>query len=140
MAGTILEWLKFVINLCLIQWNLFFEASFPKGVFPGSWKKANIVPFHAKESNKLLKNYSPISLTPVFATIFKRLIFKYLFHRFIINELFTNCQSGFLPGDSCISQSLSIVHEIKLSFDGSHGIDVRGVFFNISKAFNKVWH
>ena len=46
----------------------------------------------------------------------------------------------FFPGDSCISQLLSIVHEINLSFDCAPTIDVRGVFLDISKAFDKVWH
>ena len=63
-----------------------------------------------------------------------------LFHHFITNELFTNCQSGFLPGASCISRLLSIVHEINLSFDCSPGIDARGIFLDISKAFDKVRH
>ena len=50
------------------------------------------------------------------------------------------CQSGFLPGDSCISQLLSVVHEINSSFDCDPNIDVSGVFLDISKAFDKVWH
>ena len=33
---------------------------------------------------------------------------------------------------------MSITHEIYQSFD--HGLDVRGVFLDISKAFDKVWH
>ena len=45
-------------------------------------------------------------------------------------------QSGFKPGDSCINQLLSITHEIYKSFDDS--LDVRGVFVDISKTFDKV--
>ena len=33
-----------------------------------------------------------------------------------------------------------LVHEIKLSFDCSRGIDVIGVFLDISKALDKLWH
>ena len=33
-----------------------------------------------------------------------------------------------------------LVHEINLSFDCSRGIDVIGVFLDISKALNKLWH
>ena len=47
-------------------------------------------------------------------------------------------QSGLKPGDSCINQLLSITHEIYQSFD--EGFDVRSVFLDISKAFDKVWH
>ena len=47
-------------------------------------------------------------------------------------------QSGFKPGDSCINQLLSITHEIYQSFDDN--LEVRAVFLDISKAFNKVRH
>ena len=39
---------------------------------------------------------------------------------------------------SCINQLLSIAHEIYSSFDD--GFKVRGVFLDICKAFDKVWH
>ena len=51
--------------------------------------------------------------------------------------IFSN-QSGFKPGDSYINQLLSIVHEIYKSFD--EGFEVIGVFLDISKVFDKVWH
>ena len=54
--------------------------------------------------------------------------------------MFTKCQSGFLPGNACISQLLSIVHDINSSFDCDPTQDVRGIFLDISKAFDKVWH
>ena len=47
-------------------------------------------------------------------------------------------KSSFKPGDSCINQLLSITHEIYKSFDD--GPEVRSVFLDISKAFDKVWH
>ena len=47
-------------------------------------------------------------------------------------------QSGFRPGDYCVNQLLAITHEIYRSFDG--GLEVRGVFLDISKAFDKIWH
>ena len=43
---------------------------------------------------------------------------------------------GFKPGDSCINQGLAITHEIYKPFDGF--LDVRAVFLDISKAFDKV--
>ena len=45
-----------------------------------------------------------------------------------------------LPGDSCIAQSLSIIHEIQTAFDENLTVDVRGIFLDLSKAFDKVWH
>ena len=120
--------------------KLIFKASIQEDVFPDCWKKANVVPIHKKESKNLLKNYRPISLLPIFGKIYEIIIFKELFNHFHQNHLFTKCQSGFLPGDSCISQLLPIVHEINSSFDCDPTIDLSGVFLDISKAFDKVWH
>ena len=120
--------------------KLIFKASIQEGVFPDCWKKANVVPIHKRKSKNLLKNYKPISLLPIFGKIYERIIFKELFNHFHQNQLFTKCQSGFLPGDLCILQLLSIVHEINLSFDCDPTIDVSGVFLDISKALDNVWH
>ena len=61
-----------------------------------------------------------------------------MYEYFIENELISSSQSGFKPGDSCINQLLSITHDIYQSFD--NGFEVRVVFLDISKAFDKVWH
>ena len=61
-----------------------------------------------------------------------------MFEFFIENNIISQHQSGFKPGDSCINQLLSITHEIHQSFDD--GLDVRSVFLDISQAFDKVWH
>ena len=85
-----------------------------------------------------LNNYRPISLLPICSKIFKRLIFNKIFGLFIENDLISQHQSGFNPGDSCINQVLSITYKIYQSFD--EGLDVRSVFLDISKAFDEVWH
>ena len=117
--------------------KVIFEALLQDGTFPSCWKKANVVPVHKKEDKSLLKKYRPISLLPIFGKTFERILFKDLFNYFHKNQFSTKCQSGFLPNDSCISQLLSIVHDINSSFDCDPTIDV---FLDISKAFVKVWH
>ena len=88
----------------------------------------------------LVKNYRPISLLPIFGKMFERVIYNSLFNYFQSNRLLTPSQFGFLPGDSCIAQLLSIIHEIQTAFDENPTVDVRGVFLDLSKAFDKVWH
>ena len=100
----------------------------------------NIIPVLKKEEKIILKNYRSISLLAVFAKVFQKLLFSSLFAHFHDNDLFTKCQSGFMPGDSCISQLLSIVHEIQSSFDCNPPVDTRAIFLDISKTFDKVWH
>ena len=45
-----------------------------------------------------------------------------------------------MPDDSCITQFLSIVHEIQSSFDCNPLVDTGAIFLDVSKAFDKVWH
>ena len=51
-----------------------------------------------------------------------------MFTFFTENNLICPNQSGFRPGDSCVYKS----------FD--EGFEVKGVFFDVSKTFDKVWH
>ena len=48
-------------------------------------------------------------------------------------------QVSFLPGDLRIAQLLAIILELQTNFDNNPPADARGVFLDISKAFNKVW-
>ena len=62
-------------------------------------------------------------------------------YAFLQNEQLLNPnQSGFRSSDSCLKQLLSITHEILQSFDPTPPLEVRSVFLDISKAFDKVWH
>ena len=61
-----------------------------------------------------------------------------MFKFFIENELISPNQSRFKPGDSCTNQVFAITHEIYKSFD--EGFEVRRVFLDILKVFDKVWH
>ena len=115
-----------------------FEESLRTGTFPLEWKKGNVVPIFNKGDKQIYKNYRPVSLLPIFGKILERLTFEEMFPIFIENKLIAANQSGFKPGDSCINQLIAITHEIHQSFDT--GYEVRGVFLDISKAFDKVWH
>ena len=108
------------------------------GSFPSEWKKGIVVPIHKKDGKRCFKNYHPVSLLPICGKFFEKLIFNEMFKFFIENELTSSNQSGFKHGNSCINQLLAITYEIYKSFD--EGFEVRGVFLDISKAFDKVWH
>ena len=65
-------------------------------------------------------------------------IIRFLFNFLNQNDLISPVQPGFKPGDSCMNQVLSITDEIYHSMNEGH--EIRGVFLDISKAFDKVWH
>ena len=106
--------------------------------FPFEWEKANVVPADKKGDTKILENYRPISLLPIDEKIFERTLHDNMFEFFAKNDSLSHKQSGFKPCNSCINQLLWITHGIYKSFGDS--LDVRGVFLDISKSFDKVWH
>ena len=108
--------------------------------YPDIWKKSNIIPVHKKNDKRLVNNCRPISLLPVFGKIFEKIIFNKIYKFLSEEKLLNPNQSGFRPSDSCINQLIEITHEIFKAFDCNPPLEVRSVFLDISKAFDKVWH
>ena len=107
-------------------------------IYPSTWKKANIIPVHKKDNKQCVKQC--VSLLPVFGKIFEKLIFNEIYPFLYKEQLLNTNQSGFHPFDSCVNQLLTITHEIFSSFDCNPSLEVRSIFLDISKAFDKVWH
>ena len=110
--------------------NIIFKSCLTQGIFPSEWKKANFVPIHKKKNDKqCVKNYRPVSLLPVCSKVLERIICNTMFKYFKENNLISEKQSGFKPGDFCVNQLLAITLEIFSCFDDNY--EVRGVFLNI---------
>ena len=118
--------------------KIIFDNILETGIFPDQWKAANVTPVHKKNDKQVVSNYRPISLLPILAKIFERIVFKNLYNYLTLNKLITKNQSGFQPGDSCTNQLLSLVHDIHKAFDDS--LEVRSIYLDMSKAFDKVWY
>ena len=133
-----------MIQLCgddiCVPLQIIFLNIIESGIFPDQWKEANVTPVHKKKDKQTVSNYRPISLLPIFAKIFERIIFKNLYNYLTANKLITKNQSGFTPGDSGTNQLLSLVHDVHKAFDDNSCLEVRSVYLDMSKAFDKVWH
>ena len=97
--------------------------------------------FGKKGDKQLIKNNRPVSLLPICRKLLENYyMFDSIFNFIDTKNMLSVNQSGFRPGDSCVHQLTSIVHDVYNAFDGNPSLEVRGVFFNISKAFDRVWH
>ena len=124
---TIVPSLTKLFNLCLAQ-----------GIFPDMWKQANVLPLFKKGDPSDTANYRPVSLLSCVSKIFERIVFKHLYNFITDNNILSNHQSGFQPGDSTTNQLSYLYHIFAEALD--HKKDVRIVFCDISKAFDRVWH
>ena len=86
----------------------------------------------------IVSNHRPISLLNSESKLFERLVFKYLFSHLQKNNMLSTRQSGFIPGDSTVNQLTFLYHIFCEALDA--GKEVRVVFCDISKAFDRVWH
>ena len=120
--------------------TILFKNSTSLCCYPDIWKKCHIIPAQKKNDKRLVNNYRPISLLPIFGKIFKKIIFNRIYDFLLKEELLNPNQSGFCPSNSCINQLLAITHQIFEAFDCNPPLEIRSVFLDISKAFDKVWH
>ena len=124
----------------ILPLNIIFKDILLTSTYPDQWKLANVTPIFKKSDKQLIKNYRPISLLPICSKIFEKIIFKNLYSYLNTNNLLTTHQSGFRPGNSTTNQLLYLVNEIHQAFENPKSLEVRAVFLDISKAFDKVWH
>ena len=75
-----------MIQLCgdsiTIPLTIILKFSLRNGFLTDTWKMANIITVHKKEEKNIVKNCRPISLLPIFAKVFERLLFNSLFAHF----------------------------------------------------------
>ena len=83
-------------------------------------------------------NYRPISLLNSKNKVLERLIFKNRYNHLLDNNFLSSFQSGFIPGDATENQLTFLYHTFCEALDA--GKEVRAVFCDISKAFDRVWH
>ena len=130
--------LKEAADVIYIQLAHIIRLSLATCRVPKAWKKAHVLPLHKKNSKDKMNNYRPISLLSCTSKLLERIVFKYVFNYFRDNFLVSLFQSGFIPGDSTVNQLVNIYHILCKALDNKK--DVRIVFCDISKAFDKVWH
>lgn len=115
-----------------------FQSSMDRGIFPESWKEANISSVYKKLEDFLKTNYRPISLLSCISKVMERVVFNEIYNYCVINRLFNERNSGFKHGDSTVYQLTNIVHRLYKNMDDE--CETCMVFLDVSKAFDKVYH
>ena len=105
---------------------------------PSKWKIANVIPIFKKGDKSDVNNYRPVSLLSCVSKILERVVFKHFYNHLLDSHFISPDQSGFQAGDSTVNQLSFLYHTFCEALDKLK--DVHIVFFDISKAFDRVWH
>ena len=118
--------------------SILMNRSFNEGIFPETWKIANVIPIFKKGDKSLPSNYRPVALLSCLGKLQERIVFKNLYNFLIDNNLLYKYQSGFLPYHSTVFQLIDIYHNICQAFDNNLFSCI--VFCDVYMAFDRVWH
>ena len=102
------------------------------------WKEADVTPIFKKEDPSVVSYYRPISLLSAMGKVLEKNVHKHLFNYVRDHDILSALQSRFTPGDSTVNQLIDLYNTFCKSLD--EGKEVRAVFCDISKAFDRVWH
>ena len=106
---------------------------------PKEWKLANITMIPKNEfKSKNPNDYRPISLTSCLGKFAERLIKSRLYKTLEEKNILVNQQSGFREKRGTADNLLFFSQKISETFE--RGKNACSIFFDISKAFDKVWH
>ena len=87
--------LKIAADVVAPPLTAIFTASINTGIFPQEWKESRVSPVYKSGARNDPSNYRPISVIPVIAKIFEKIVYEQLYEYLNNYNLLTTCQSGF---------------------------------------------
>lgn len=129
---------KISTSVISVSITAIFNTAISTGIFPDEWKLARVTPIFKNGKTSDLNNYRPISIIPVIAKVFEKVIYDQLYKFLNDNKLLSNCQSGFRSLHSTVTALLKATDDWRLNIDNSliNGV----VFLDLKKAFDSVNH
>ena len=115
-----------------------FNRCWNKGIIPDIWKEAHIVPIFKKGKDKTRpENYRPISLLSCIGKLMERIITRRLTWFLESRNVFSPTQTGYRQHRNTEDQLAYLTQSIENAFQEKK--KVLAVFFDLSKAFDRVW-
>ena len=115
-----------------------FNYSLESGELPGEWKLAHITPVPKGGDSEVVVSYRLVSVLPVVAKVFERLIHKQLYTFLQFNNILEPNQFGFRPGHSTQDVLVNMVDGWRKAMDEDEVVGA--VYLDFSKAFDMVDH
>ncbi|GBP70608.1 Probable RNA-directed DNA polymerase from transposon BS [Eumeta japonica] len=116
-----------------------FNACIKNCYFPPAWKEAEVIGIHKPgKPRDLPASYRPISLLSGLGKLFEKILKTRLSDHLLGKGLIIDEQFGFRPAHSCPQQVLRLVEYVSEGFETERS--TVAVFFDVAKAFDRVWH
>jgi hypothetical protein len=109
-----------------------------KGIIPADWKSARVSAIHKNDSKLDLNNYRPISVLPVIANVFEKVVFDQIYNFLNNNDLLSKEQSGFRHLHSTLTAMLDATDQWYTNMDD--GLINAKLFVDLKKAFDTIDH
>ena len=133
--STVLRRIKEVIAKPLAY---IFNRTIEQGIVPRDWRIANVTPIFKKGRKDEAANYRPVSLTSVVCKILESIIRDRIIDHIDRNKPLKLSQHGFMKNRSCLTNLLEFFENVLGNLDSGLPVDV--IYFDFSKAFDKVSH
>ena len=114
-----------------------FRQSLDEGIVPRGWKDSVIAPIYKKGNKSAPVNYRPVNLTSNVCKLMERVLKRGIEDHLELNVT-KNSQHGFRRGRSPMTNLVEFMDKITGWIDEGRCVDV--VYFDLSKAFDKVCH
>ena len=112
-----------------------FNLSIQNGIYPDILKLNNVIPIYKRKGDKNdVESYRGISIQPILAKVFERLVKKRLQPH--IKSLINDNQHGFVPKQSCFTNLACYSDYISKHMDVKN--DVHSIYTDFQKAFDSV--
>ena len=102
------------------------------------WKRSVISPLFngGNRDRQEAKNYRAISLTSCVARVMEKLLNEQILNYLQDQSLICNEQSGFLPGQSTVTQLCFLINRWQVAIDRGEGVEA--IFLDFSKGYDRV--
>ena len=115
-----------------------YNKSLESGIVPNQWKCSNVTPVHKGGSCGNPGNFRPISVVPVVAKIFEKIVASQLNSYFEDHQLLSMYQGAYRHGKSTEQLLMVAVDTIVYALDGKSIACV--AFLDLRKAFDSLDH
>ena len=116
----------------------FYNYLFNNG-FPHQWREASVIPIPKPNKPKFeISSYRPIALTNCLCKILEKILNKRLQTFLEEQQFYTNSQSAYRKSHSTLDPLCRLEHQVRTSL--TMGDYCVGIFIDIDKAFDTVWH